>query len=82
MDWVARQPSVFGRPGPVELHHHGSSGMGQKCSDWLVVPLTTEEHREYHDTGAIAPHTAEQTRRALAEWQRDSLSRWLERRPT
>ena len=71
--------ATFARPtGPVELHHHGKRGRGQKASDFLVVPLTTLNHRRFHDSGAVHPFTAEQTRAAIREWQAESLAAFLE----
>ena len=36
---------------PVELHHVRSGcGMGQRASDWLVIPLCPECHRTGKDS--------------------------------
>ena len=79
MDWVAQQPDAFGAYGVVELHHFGKRGLARKCSDFLVVPLTVDNHREYHASGAIKPWTPAETRATFREWQAESLAAFLER---
>ena len=44
---------VCGKPGPNDAHHYGSRGMGQKTSDFRTVPLCREDHRYFHDHGAL-----------------------------
>lgn len=41
--------------GPVQAHHAGPRGLGQKCSDLEAIPLCSRHHREWHDcTGRFA----------------------------
>lgn len=63
----------------IEAHHWSSGrGVGQKVSDFLTVPLCAAQHREFHDTGAIAPRDARQTRGFFVRVQRDLLREWAE----
>jgi len=51
--WVRTLPSaVSGLEGNCEAAHTGSDGgWGQKASDYTAIPLTPEEHLEYHRLG-------------------------------
>lgn len=56
--WVRTLPSAvsgFEPPAGCEAAHTGSDGGArQKASDLSVIPLTIEEHREYHQHGRAA----------------------------
>jgi hypothetical protein len=53
--WIRSQPSVVSeRPGCEAAHTGVDGGMRQKASDYSCVPLTPEEHREYHRIGKEA----------------------------
>lgn len=56
-DWIGRQPCCVCHGGPTTIHHcHGGSiaeaglhkGLGQKTSDWLVIPLCPDHHVGRH----------------------------------
>jgi hypothetical protein len=52
--------------GPVEAHHAGPRGMGQKAPDDTAIPLCTRHHRDWHGaTGLFAGWEAAR-RRAFA----------------
>lgn len=62
LEWVRRQACGWcGRSQPSHPHHHGPRGTGQKCSDYLVVPLCASDpglgwegcHEWYHRTGLL-----------------------------
>ena len=45
MDWLARQPCVVCGDYGVHLHHpRFAAGMGQRASDWLLLPLCPPCH--------------------------------------
>ena len=53
-DWVKSQPScVSGMPAD-DPHHIKCKGFGgsKKCSDLWTIPLTRQEHTEFHNIGA------------------------------
>lgn len=53
--WIRTLPScVSGRTGCEAAHTGADGGMRQKASDYSCVPLTPEEHREYHQIGKQA----------------------------
>lgn len=53
--WVRKLPSCISGMTPCEAAHTGTDGgMSQKASDFTCVPLTPEEHREYHQIGRKA----------------------------
>ena len=53
--WIRTLPScVSGRPGCEAAHTGDDGGMRTKASDYTCVPLTWEEHREYHRLGRKA----------------------------
>ena len=53
--WVRTLPSaVSGQYGCEAAHTGSDGGMAQKASDLTVIPLTPEEHREYHQIGKAA----------------------------
>lgn len=52
-DWVKTQPSaISGRPAddPHHIKRPGFSG-SVKCSDLWTIPLTHDEHAEFHSMG-------------------------------
>lgn len=53
LDWVKTQPScISGRPSD-DAHHIKGHGMGgtTKPPDWATLPLTRDEHTEFHNKG-------------------------------
>ena len=53
--WIRSLPSaVSGRYGCEAAHTGTDGGMGLKPSDSTCVPLTPDEHREYHQIGKAA----------------------------
>jgi hypothetical protein len=53
--WIRTQPSLISGLTPCEACHTGNDGgMSMKASDFSCVPLTWEEHREYHRIGKAA----------------------------
>lgn len=51
---VAALPCCVCGSQPVQVHHirHvGITGVGQKCSDWFVVPLCPPCHSDFHREG-------------------------------
>lgn len=53
--WIRTLPSAVSGAGPCEAAHTGDDGgMAQKASDYSCIPLTTEEHLEYHRFGRDA----------------------------
>lgn len=60
LEWVrAQDPILFyvnvPSEGRVEAHHVNTvaegAGKGFKANDWFAVPLTTSQHRHFHDHG-------------------------------
>ena len=50
--WIRSLPSmVSGKHGCEAAHTGSDGGMSMKASDYTCVPLTPEEHREYHQIG-------------------------------
>jgi Protein of unknown function (DUF968) len=50
--WVRTLPSAISGLEGCEAAHTGTDGgMKQKASDYSCIPLTPEEHREYHQIG-------------------------------
>lgn len=48
---VSQLPCVVRGTSPVQVHHirmANLTGAGQKCSDWLVIPLDPAEHELLH----------------------------------
>lgn len=52
-DWVKTLPSVISRKPAGDAHHIKAPGFGgtAKCCDAFVIPLTREEHMEFHQIG-------------------------------
>jgi hypothetical protein len=53
--WIRTLPSVVSGRTPCEACHTGvDGGMSMKASDLSCLPLTGQEHREYHRIGKRA----------------------------
>jgi hypothetical protein len=53
--WIRSLPSaVSGYRGSEAAHTGTDGGMSMKASDFSCIPLTPEEHREYHRIGKRA----------------------------
>ena len=75
--WVRTLPSAVSGRWPCEAAHTGSDGgMGMKSSDYSCVPLTFEEHREYHRIGRRAFERKHQI--SMASLVRDLNRVWFE----
>jgi len=51
-DWVKTQYSIISGMPADDPHHimgHGLTG-GTKAPDWAVIPLTRQEHTDFHST--------------------------------
>ncbi len=73
--WVRKMPSLISGRTPCDACHTGSDGgMSQKASDFSCVPMTREEHQEYHRIGKAAferkygVNFAVEVARLNAEW--------------
>ena len=50
--WIRSLPSAVSGEGPCDACHTGTDGgIGQKSSDLSCIPLTRQEHQEYHQIG-------------------------------
>lgn len=74
--WIRSLPSAVSGGGGCEAAHTGDDGgMAQKASDYSCIPLTMEEHREYHRIGRAAFEKAngidcrELTKRLARTWR-------------
>ena len=74
--WIRMQPSLVSGLTPCDACHTGSDGgMSMKASDLSCVPLTREEHQEYHRIGKAElerkyrVNFAREVRRLNAEWR-------------
>ena len=74
--WIRTLPSLVSGRGPCDACHTGTDGgMSQKASDLSCVPLTREEHQEYHQHGKRAFERryrvsfAREVKRLNAEWR-------------
>lgn len=88
LTWVKRQRccapgAPTGCTGPVEAHHAGRRGVGQKAKDSTAIPLCAGHHRwgGWHEhRGPFTGWTAEQ-RRAWADeritWMQAKWRIWL-----
>jgi hypothetical protein len=52
--------------GRIEVHHMGSRGLGQKCSDLETVPFCQKAHREWHDASGYFRGLTREDRREYA----------------
>ena len=52
--WIRTLPSLTSGRTPCDACHTETGGMSMKASDETVVPLTREEHQEYHQLGKRA----------------------------
>ena len=67
---------------PVEAHHAGRRGLGQKADDNTAIPLCRRHHRELHDArGAFAGWTKAERRAWQDEQAALTLDRYLRRAP-
>lgn len=59
LDWVETQPSCISQRPADDAHHIKCSGFGgtKKCSDLFVIPLTRDEHTEFHRIGWVSWET-------------------------
>jgi len=49
LEWIHTLPCLCCGRGPVEAHHFGPRGLGQKVSDRSTIPLCPEHHRNGKD---------------------------------
>lgn len=61
---------------PNEAHHDGKRGVGQKCSDFMCVPLCWRCHRAITASGCLPGLDAAQTRLCVAKAQAQLLAAW------
>jgi len=81
LDYVRAMPCcACGAKAPSEPHHWGPRGMGQKTSDFRVVPLCHEDHRAFHDTGSVRNRNRIATVQLFYATQVDCLVAWVEGR--
>lgn len=79
LDWVRDKDCAFCfAPGPSDPHHYGPRGIGQKASDYLVVPLCRKCHDCFHSTRAIDPFDIERTKVELLKTQVQLLTAWIQ----
>jgi uncharacterized protein DUF968 len=45
--WIRSLPSLLSGRYGCDACHTGAHGIGQKASDYLCIPLTRKEHREF-----------------------------------
>ncbi len=69
---------VCSAPAPSDPHHFGPRGMGQKTSDFRVVPLCRVHHDEWHAKHACAPYDRAETTELFLRKQVDVLVEILE----
>lgn len=69
---------VCSAPAPSDPHHFGPRGMGQKTSDFRVVPLCRAHHDEWHAKHACAPYDRAETTELFLRKQVDVLVEILE----
>lgn len=67
-------------PAPSEAHHQGRKGVGQKCSDFLCVPLCHACHFVYTSTGALPGRSRASSLALMMATQVKLLQRWAELR--
>jgi hypothetical protein len=61
--WLGGSPDVCS--GPVEAHHAGAHGLGQKADDDSCIPLCVSHHRQLTDR-----------REVFANWYPGTLKLW------
>jgi hypothetical protein len=76
-DCCARDGVFTSCDGPIEAHHFGPRGMGQKADDWYAVPLCQYCHRHFHDHGQLPHLNRADTEDLFAAAQRELLLEWL-----
>ena len=76
LKWVREQPSVISGALGCEAHHPKIRGHGgsTKCSDYWAIPLTHEEHMDFHARGQ---HTWEAEHGSQALMALRTLERWV-----
>ena len=59
LKWVRSQPSCISSKPADDAHHIKCPGCGgsTKCSDLWTIPLTREEHQEFHRIGWVSWET-------------------------
>lgn len=63
-------------PAPSEAHHDGPRGVGQRCSDFLTIPLCRSCHRQITDAGTLPGRDRATTMLLVLTTQRILLERW------
>ncbi len=58
-----------GCEGPIEAHHAGERGLGQRAADDTAIPLCRRCHRNYHDVIGFFAQLDKRERRAWADAQ-------------
>lgn len=77
--FIRHQPCLV--PGcrcrPVEAHHYGERGLGQKCRDDETAPLCWFHHRPWwHDRGHLPGMTPEESRELIKSTGQKLRARW------
>jgi len=71
MLWTKQQacvgPMLHECQGPIEAHHAGRRGLGQKAHDSTVIPLCQAAHRHWHEGGAAFKGWTNYEKRAWAD---------------
>lgn len=63
--------------GPLEAHHAGRKGIGQRPHDSTAIPLCQHHHRSLHSlTGCFRGWTKERRREWLSGWLEKVRSAW------
>lgn len=60
--------------GPVEAHHAGERGLGQRAHDETCIPLCNKHHRAWHDASGVFKTWRKNQRR---DWVRRQI-RWAQ----
>lgn len=80
LDWIRRQPCAYSGVRPVEASHHPREGHGRmsvKTTDFRVLPLSAEVHRQWHEKATIGRMSPEVSRLWVEEQLVEHLSRYL-----
>ncbi len=51
--------------GPVQAHHAGERGLGQRAHDRTCIPLCLKHHQAWHDSG-----------KPFAGWTKEERAAW------
>lgn len=54
LKFVRMQPCAITGEMSEDAHHYENGGMGRKCSDYMTVPLTHEQHMRFHAGGVVS----------------------------